>query len=125
MRFVKAVYLLPVLALLGGCAAKPAAPTSAAAVSATFEEDLAISRGKAIAEAKCSTCHAIGPTGTSPQAQAPAWRDLIANRDADELAKAFSEGRLVHRSTTIAMPEFMFSPQEIGDIIAYMKALRS
>ena len=44
--------------------------------------------------------------------------------DLDDLATRFSEGRLIHRPGPVAMPEFTFTPQEIADLIAYMKSLR-
>lgn len=100
----------------GACAAPP--PDAAVA------EQAAAARGKAIAEEQCAACHAIGKTGLSPYGPAPVWRELIAANDADDLAARFSEGKLIHRPGPVAMPEFTFTPEEISDLITYMKTLR-
>jgi mono/diheme cytochrome c family protein len=101
--------------LAAACAAPPPADNGEAASAA---------RGKAVAEAQCAQCHAIGTTGLSPYAPAPVWREMATTNDLDDLATRFSEGRLIHRPGPVAMPEFTFTPQEIADLIAYMKSLR-
>jgi mono/diheme cytochrome c family protein len=91
----------------------------------TDEEAAAIGRGKALAEAQCAQCHAIGATGMSPYPAAPIWREMVQTKDTDELATLFGEGKLIHRDGIASMPEFTLTPQQIGELIAYMKTLRA
>ncbi|MFO1236273.1 MAG: cytochrome c [Alphaproteobacteria bacterium] len=118
MRFARtfpSLLSLAACALLAACAAGGQEDGEAAAAA----------RGKALAEAQCAQCHAIGPTGLSPYPAAPLWRELAETRDTDELAQLFGEGKLIHREGTLSMPEFMMTPQQIGELVAYMKTLRS
>ena len=78
-------------------------------------------RGHAFAEANCSRCHAVGLDGTSPQPQAPLFRDLATRWPPENLAEALAEGIVVGHSP---MPEFVLEPDQIDDFIAYFKVLR-
>ncbi len=98
---------------------------SACAVGSGDEQSGAIARGQALAESQCAQCHAIGPTGLSPYPAAPLWRELAETKDTDELAQMFGEGKLIHRDGTLSMPEYMLTPQQIGELVAYMKTLRA
>lgn len=115
MRPSQTIFAVALLLAAGACAAPPAEDVANASSAA---------RGKAIAETQCAQCHAVGPTGLSPYAPAPVWREMAATNDMDDLAARFSEGKLIHRPGPVAMPEFTFTPQEIADLIAYMKSLR-
>ena len=76
--------------------------------------------GRIIAEAKCASCHAVGPHGDSPFPPAPAFRDLHQRYDVGALEEALAEGIV---SGHPAMPEFTFSPAEISALIAYLRSL--
>ena len=104
-------------AALAGCASEQASEADAEAASAA--------RGKALAQERCATCHAIGPEGLSPAPPAPVWREMAESNDLDQLGRRMAEGRLIHSSGTVSMPEFTFTPSDIGDLIAYMKTLRA
>ena len=80
-------------------------------------------RGEFYAREHCATCHAIGRTGESPYPRAPAFRTLPAKYDVEGLAEALAEGIVVGNTGERQMPEFVLSPEEIDDLIAYLKSL--
>ena len=81
-------------------------------------------RGYALVEARCSGCHAVGRTGASPYPAAPPLRTLPAKYDVEGLAEAFAEGILVFHKGEKQMPEFQLPPEEIDDLIVYLKSLK-
>ncbi len=100
--------LLPLL-LLAACApAAPQAPPPDAAA------------GQRIAEQRCAACHAVGPTGASPRAGAPAFRDLHRRYPVDQLAESLAEGIVTGHPD---MPVFTFDRAEIEDFLAYLRSL--
>ena len=82
-----------------------------------------IERGRAFAERNCSTCHAIGSTGTSPYEPAPPFRTLHERYDVEALAEALAEGIMVGHGGARQMPQFVLSPAQIDDLLAYLKSL--
>jgi mono/diheme cytochrome c family protein len=76
--------------------------------------------GEAFAAANCAQCHAIGRTGTSPLAAAPALRDLHRRYPVSQLAEALAEGITSGHST---MPEFQLNQPQIADLLAYLTTL--
>ena len=76
--------------------------------------------GRAFAEANCARCHAIGATGSSPLAPAPAFRDLHRRYPVDQLAEALAEGIGTGHA---AMPEFRLEPAQVEDFLAYLRTL--
>lgn len=81
----------------------------------------AIDRGRQIALRNCSLCHATGETGDSPNAMAPRFRELARRYPMDNLQEALAEGILTGHP---AMPEFRFAPNQISDLIAYLKSIQ-
>ena len=80
-----------------------------------------IERGRALAQANCTGCHAIGPTGQSRSPKAPPFRTLHQRYPVENLSEAFAEGiKVAH-----PMPEFRLEPGQIEDLIAYLKSLES
>lgn len=77
-------------------------------------------RGYLLAKKYCSRCHAIGRTGASPFAKAPPFRDLHRRYPVEQLAEALAEGIVTGAPN---MPEFRFEPDQIADLIAYLKSL--
>ena len=77
-------------------------------------------RGLNFARTHCASCHAIGRTGSSPLAAAPAFRDLHTKYPVDDLAESFAEGIVTGHPT---MPEWQLDPPQIGDLLAYLKTL--
>lgn len=89
------------------------------ATSSAFAQD--IDKGRALLEANCSRCHAIGKTGDSPLDKAPPFRDVVKRYEPDALSEALAEGIVTGHPD---MPEFEFAPEEIGAIIAYLNSLK-
>jgi mono/diheme cytochrome c family protein len=81
-------------------------------------------RGRAMAQIHCSGCHAIDFGGKSPYDGAPTFPAIVARGHLDDYAEAFAEGIIVPHEGRVVMPEFVLNPQEIEDLLAYMKTLR-
>jgi cytochrome c len=106
--------LVAAVVLLATSHAASAAPARAAEGSE--------SRGHVLVQRYCAGCHAVNPTGKSPNPAAPAFRDLNARYKIDDLAEALAEGILTgHR----AMPEFRFPPQDVDAVLRYLKSIQS
>ena len=66
-------------------------------------------------------CHAVGRTGTSPHPGTPAFRTLAQRYAIEGLEEALGEGIV---SGHPHMPEFRFSRDDVGPIIAYLKSIQ-
>lgn len=99
------------LGLIAACElAGPALAQSQEAVRAGYE----------IAGKFCGRCHAIGLKGESPHPAAPPLREIAAKGNVQNLEEALGEGIVVGHPD---MPQWQFKPQEVGDLIAYLKSL--
>ena len=77
-------------------------------------------RGMVFARTNCAQCHSIDPVGPSPLPLAPPFRELHKRYPVETLEEALAEGiRTGHPS----MPEFRLEPDQIGDLIAFLKSL--
>jgi mono/diheme cytochrome c family protein len=92
-----------------------------AAGAATAGEDPTLAEGRELAEVHCSRCHAVGPEGRSPMAEAPPFRDLERRYPIETLAEALAEGIVTGHPQ---MPVFTFQPGEIDALLAYLDSLR-
>jgi mono/diheme cytochrome c family protein len=101
------------LAALGGLC--PVAP------EAQSQQDDRIERGRALLQESCARCHAIDETGASPFEPAPPFRALGERYPVESLEEALAEGILGGHP---AMPEFVFEPDQIDAIIAYLRSLQ-
>ena len=90
------------------------------AVAALASEEATEDAGKVIAEERCASCHAIGPSGESRIDTAPPFRDLHHRYPVEHLAEALAEGIEVGHE---AMPEIVLEPREIDALIAYLETL--
>ena len=79
-----------------------------------------VKRGEALVKSNCAECHAVLRTGDSPNAKAPPFRTLGQRYKLDDLQEALAEGIVVGHGGA-DMPHFVFEPDEIDDIIAYLK----
>lgn len=77
-------------------------------------------RGRALAEALCSRCHAVGPAGASPLAAAPPFRTLKERYPIESLAEGLAEGLVTGHA---AMPEVQLEPRAIADLLAWLERL--
>ena len=78
--------------------------------------------GAVLAEQNCARCHAIAPGGVSPAERAPRFETLGQRYPLRYLEEAMAEGLMVAHSDP-PMPEFIFTPEEIADLLAYLESL--
>ena len=117
------LFTLLAAAALSACAALPAAPTSSGGPEPRAEASAeSVMRGQVLAQTRCAACHAIGPTGTSPMAEAPPFRDLHTRYPVRFLQEALAEGLT---SAHPAMPPVELEPDQIRDLIAYLESLEA
>lgn len=77
-------------------------------------------KGEAIVAENCSPCHLIAGQGQSPVADAPAFSTLSQRYPVEYLAEALAEGIMVGHET-VQMPTFVFEPDEVDAILAYLQ----
>jgi mono/diheme cytochrome c family protein len=77
-------------------------------------------RGLVFVQTHCAQCHAIGKVGGSPLSIAPPFRTLHLKYPIETLEEAFGEGITTGHPT---MPEFRLDPDQINDVISYLKML--
>ena len=83
-------------------------------------QEPSLQRGLAFVRNNCARCHSIDKISLSPLAIAPPFRDLHKRYPIESLQEAFAEGiQTGHQN----MPEFRLEPDQIGDVIAYLKTL--
>jgi mono/diheme cytochrome c family protein len=80
-----------------------------------------VAAGRAMAERLCARCHAIAGPGPSPLAQAPLFSGFERKWPVEYLAEAMAEGLVIGHGP---MPEFIFTPEEIDDMIAYLHSVQ-
>jgi mono/diheme cytochrome c family protein len=78
-------------------------------------------RGEALLSKNCASCHAVGKSGVSPHATAPAFRRLSQRYKIEALEEALAEGL---SSGHPDMPEFAFETDDVAAIIAYLNAIQ-
>lgn len=104
--------LLPIPFLLAAC--QIAGPRETAGNSM-------IAQGRALAEANCSGCHAIGPSGTSNYSEAPAFSTLVNKRGAT--AETLSAWLREAHNYPKEMDLYLLPPQADA-LAAYMLTLK-
>lgn len=77
-------------------------------------------RGLTFVRTNCARCHAIDKVSASPLRIAPPFRTLHQMYPVEALEEAFAEGISTGHPT---MPEFRLDPDQIGDVIAFLKTL--
>src|SRR6478735_7435377 len=86
------------------------------AVAASPQEQ----RGRIFAMNNCARCHSIDRVSPSPLKIAPPFRTLHKRYPVESLGEALAEGIQTGHPT---MPEFQLEPDQIGDLLAYLKTL--
>jgi cytochrome c len=79
-------------------------------------------RGRALAERMCSQCHAIGKSGESPHAGAPAFRALDRRVDLDPFMEQLREGLTVGHPD---MPTFRFTREDARAFLLYLRSIQA
>ncbi len=100
-------------------AGEPDTSAPEAATSEASETDM-LAKGRAVIEANCARCHAIGREDSSRHEEAPPFRVVVTRYPPEDLAEALAEGIV---SGHPDMPEFVFQPAEIEAILAYLGTL--
>jgi cytochrome c len=77
-------------------------------------------RGKTFALNNCARCHAVDRVTQSPLKIAPPFRTLHTRYPVETLAEALAEGIQTGHPT---MPEFQLDPDQIHDLLSYLKTL--
>lgn len=77
-------------------------------------------RGKTFAQTHCARCHAIDRVAESPLKLAPPLRTLHQRYPIETLEEALAEGIYTGHAD---MPAFELSPDQIHDLLSYLKSL--
>ena len=77
-------------------------------------------RGKTFAQNNCARCHSIDRATESPLKIAPPFRTLHTRYPIESLQEALAEGIVTGHPT---MPEFQLDPDQIHDLLAFLKTL--
>jgi tetratricopeptide (TPR) repeat protein len=86
------------------------------------ESDARVREGRSLVEVSCAPCHAIGARGASPNAEAPAFRDLQRRYDMLSLRAPITRGIAAPHDQ---MPRFRPTDAELDSIVAYINSLAS
>ncbi len=78
-------------------------------------------RGLTIARTYCARCHSTDKVTESPLKIAPPFRTLHERYPVTDLQKPLSEGIVASHPT---MPEFRFDPDQVHDLIEFLKTLQ-
>lgn len=97
------------------------AGTIVASGSARAQSD-GIERGRALVAQFCGSCHALGKTGASAHAGAPAFRSLGDRIELDTFPDRLREGL---QSTHADMPSFRFSREDARAVLAYLRSIQN
>ncbi len=77
-------------------------------------------RGKNFVVTNCSPCHAVDKVSPSPLKIAPPFRDLHLKYPIETLQESLAEGIYTGHPT---MPVFRLEPDQINDVLSYLKSL--
>ena len=90
--------------------------TLTAAAAASPQEQ----RGRTFALNNCAKCHSIDKVSASPLKIAPPFRTLHKRYPIETIGEALAEGIYTGHPT---MPVLQLDPDQIGDLLAYLKTL--
>jgi mono/diheme cytochrome c family protein len=78
--------------------------------------------GKALLEAMCARCHAVGKSGSSPHVDAPPFRSFGDDKLYDtDFAERLQDGLSTMHPD---MPTFHFSRQDAEDAVDYLRSIQ-
>ena len=100
--------------VLGMIGVTMAMVTSAAALSPAEQ------RGKTFVITNCSRCHSVDKVTPSPLKIAPPFRTLHRRYPIETLEESLAEGIVTGHPT---MPQFRLEPDQINDVLSYLKSL--
>jgi cytochrome c len=79
-----------------------------------------VERGLTFARVNCGRCHSLDRYSESPLSVAPPFRILHRRYPVESLEEALGEGIVTGHPS---MPEFRLDPDQIVDLIAFLKSL--
>jgi cytochrome c len=79
-----------------------------------------IQQGRNLARLYCMKCHSIDKVSPSPLRIAPPFRTLHERYPIESLQEALAEGIVTGHPS---MPEFQFDPDQINDLLQFLKSL--
>jgi mono/diheme cytochrome c family protein len=85
------------------------------------QQSPAVQRGLTFVRVHCAQCHSIDQVSDSPLTIAPAFRTLHLKYPIENLQRPLAEGIIAGHPT---MPQFRLDPDQIADVIAYLKTLK-
>jgi mono/diheme cytochrome c family protein len=88
--------------------------------SAQRMEAANVEQGRRLAQLYCAGCHAIDKVSPSPLRIAPPFRNLHERYPVETLEEALAEGITTGHPS---MPQFQFEPDQINDLIMFLKSL--
>jgi cytochrome c len=77
--------------------------------------------GETFAKDNCARCHAIDKSSASPYHKALPFRVIAGKYKLEFLQEALAEGIVTGHNV---MPEFILSPKQIDDLLAYFQTLK-
>jgi cytochrome c len=77
-------------------------------------------RGLNLVTTNCARCHSVTKAGPSPLPEAPEFRSLHLRYPVEDLAESLAEGISTGHAD---MPEFKLDPDQISDVLVYLKTL--
>jgi mono/diheme cytochrome c family protein len=104
---------------LAACASDPDAQQST--LTSPPGSSVVAERGQRVAERDCAGCHATGPSGDSPSAFAPPFRNLRLRYNPISLQRHVSD---VVKNGVYSMPPQLLSTSDAEDIADYIEWLR-
>lgn len=78
-------------------------------------------RGRLLVEANCRSCHAIGLNDASRHPDAPPFRTFSERHPMGSLAETLAKGVPIEHPD---MPDFLVTPSQIDEIIAYIVSVQ-
>jgi cytochrome c len=78
-------------------------------------------RGQFFARTNCARCHSIDKVTQSPLRIAPPFRVLHTRYPIESIAEALAEGITTGHPS---MPEFQLDPDQINDLLSFMRTLQ-
>ena len=79
----------------------------------------AATRGEVLAQQRCAECHATKAAQQSPNPKAPAFAAIANEPSATDYSL-----RVFLRTTHATMPNFKINPDDIDDLVAYIRSLK-
>ena len=82
-----------------------------------------VARGHALAVEYCSRCHAVERGKQSPVPDAPPFSTFAQRWPLENLEESLAEGIMAGHEK-YQMPVFQFDPDQISDLIAYLRTIQ-